>query len=161
MSSDRLTRRSAILGLCALGGCGFAPVYGENDALRGKIAFQTDDTVAGFQVRGRLEERLGQSSNPLYRLRVTRTVQSRTSSITSDGNTTRYNVVGTANWVLTDLSSGRRVKTGRAQAFTSYSATGSTNATQAAADDARARLSVILADRIVSQLLIFSAELAE
>jgi len=161
LSSDHLSRRSAILGLFALGGCGFAPIYGEGTALRGQIAFETDDTVAGFRIGSRLVERLGQPSNPRYRLRVTRTVQSRTSAITSDGSTTRFNVIGTANWVLIDLSTGSQIKTGEAQAFTGYSATGSTTATQAAETDAGARLSVILADRIVSQLLILSMDLSE
>lgn len=160
MSSDRLSRRAAICGLIALGGCGFVPVYGEGSALRGTVVFETENSVAGFRLRERLEERLGASTAPRYNLRVILTDRSRTSAITADGDTTRFNVIGTARWTLTDLESDRVVERGAVETFTSYSATGSTVATQAAADDATTRLAVALADMIVSRLLVLLPELS-
>ena len=50
---------------------------------------------------------------------------------------------------------------GRTDSFTSYSATGSTAATQAAERDARRRLMVILADRVIDRLLIDADTLPE
>lgn len=161
MSSDRISRRFAVLGLLALGGCGFAPIYGQDNALRGQIAYDTDETVAGFRIRTRLEERLGFATTPRYLLTVTRTEQRRTSAITSDGDTTRFNVIGTATWALKDAATGTQVETGAVEAFTGYATTGSTTATQAAETDATARLSVILADMIVSRILVLSLDVSE
>jgi LPS-assembly lipoprotein len=148
------------LGILAFSGCGFAPIYGEGGALRDTLAYQTDESVAGFRMRGRLEERLGMTSAPLFVLSVTQSAESRTSAITADGDTTRFNVIGTAKWALTDAASGAEVAAGEVQTFTGYAATGSTAATQAAATDAARRLSVALADMIVSRILILSPELA-
>lgn len=158
MSFDRLSRRASLLGLLAVAGCGFAPIYGDDTALRGQIAYQTDDSVDGFRLRSQLERRLGVAANPRYLLTVAKTDQRQTSAITSDGDTTRFNVIGTAVWTLTDVVTGLRVDTGEVKAFTGYATTGSTTATQAADTDATARLSVILADMIVSQVLILSLD---
>ena len=143
----------------ALGGCGFAPVYGEDNVLRNQISFRTQDSVAGFELRGRLEERLGVASSPRYVLSVRQSSRRRTAAITDDGDITRFNLLGTANWVLSDRSTGARIKAGQVQTFTGYSATGATSATQAAEDDAVRRLSVALADLIVTRLLLLSSEL--
>ncbi|WP_394178836.1 LPS assembly lipoprotein LptE [Yoonia maritima] len=160
MSSKLPSRRFAILGLLALGGCGFAPVYSDSNTLRGAIAFKADETIAGYRLQERLEQRLGRATAPRYTLDVTMTRGSRSAAITDDGDTTRYNVTGIAKWTLTDAT-GQQVEKGKVDAFTSYSATGSTTATQTAATDATARLSVILADMIVSRLLILSPKLTQ
>jgi LPS-assembly lipoprotein len=107
-----------------------------------------------------LEQRLGVTSAPLFILSVKQTAQSSTSAIAEDGDTTRFNVIGTATWALTDAATGAEIETGDVKAFTGYAATGSTTATQAAATDAARRLSVALADMIVSRVLILSPELA-
>ena len=159
MSSNLPSRRFAILGLLALGGCGFAPVYGNGTGLRGLIVFETDDSVAGYRLRVQLEQRLGLAAAPQYVLRVTQTQSSRSAAIADDGDTTRYNVTGTARWTLNDSASGAQIASGQTDAFTSYSATGSTTATQAAETEAIARLSVILADMIADRLLILSPSL--
>ena len=159
MSSDRIPRRAALLGLTALCGCGFAPVYGDGNALRGRIGYETEASVAGFVLRGRLEERLGVAAAPRYLLTVTQTSQRTTAAITSDGDITRLNLIGTANWSLSEATTGNEIETGQVETFTGFAATGSTSATQAAGDDAARRLAVSLADMIVSRLLILSAVL--
>lgn len=159
MLSDSVSRRAAFLGLAAFGGCGFAPVYGESTALREQVAYRTQDSVAGFELRGRLEERLGVATSPRYILSVTQTSRRRTAAITDDGDITRFNLIGTANWVLSDRATRAEIESGQVETFTGYSATGATSATQAAEDDAARRLSVALADLIVTRLLLLAPEL--
>lgn len=154
MSSDFFPRRTLLMGLLALSGCGFAPIYGTGNGLREQIAFESDDTVAGFRLNERFEERVGFSAAPRYLLRTSIRYNERAAAITAEGDTARLNIIGTADWVLTDLASGAQVETGRVDGFTSYSAIGSTIATQSTRDDALERLAVLLADRIVSRLLI-------
>jgi LPS-assembly lipoprotein len=147
-----------LVGLLGLAGCGFAPIYGGNDGFRGLVAFDTDESVAGFRLQERLEDRLGRSAEPQYVLRAGLRSSQRAAAITEEGDTSRFNTVGSANWSLLNLNDGKQIDAGQVEAFTSYSATGSTIATQATRDDAEARLSVILADLIVSRVLILASE---
>ena len=156
MSSDRLTRRFACLGLLGLAGCGFAPVYGNGPAIRGQFAFRTDESVIGFQLGTRLGERLGTASAPRYVLKVTVRTSERAAAINAQGDTVRLNIVGIADWSIVDSATGEQIFTDRTEAFTSYAATGSTVATQATRDDARERLGIILADMIVTRVLALS-----
>ncbi len=149
-----------LAGLTALAGCGFAPIYNDGPALRGQIAFSANDTVAGFRLRERLEARLGRTAAPQYELTARIRQSQRAAAITSDGDTARFNIIGSASWVLTDTATGARIEAGEVEAFTSYSATSSTVATQSTRDDAEARLAVILADMIVSRLLVLIPETA-
>ncbi|WP_234417056.1 LPS assembly lipoprotein LptE [Loktanella sp. Alg231-35] len=154
MSSDPFPRRTLMLGILALSGCGFAPIYGAGNGMREQVTFESDASVAGFQLNERLEERMGFSATPQYVLRTTINYQERAAAITSEGDTARLNIIGSADWVLTDLSNGAQVETGTVEGFTSYSAIGSTIATQSTRDDALGRLAILLADRIVSRLLV-------
>jgi len=154
-------RRSALIGLLALAGCGLTPVYGSGGSagvLRNAVTFAAPDTVAGFRLRAQLETRLGRVNVPQYALSVDLSQTPRPATITPDGDTTRFNLAGTADWSLSDLG-GTVLKTGSVQTFTSYSATGSTVATQAAETDASARLSVALADLIVARLILAAPDL--
>lgn len=159
MSSSLTPRRTVLLGLLGLAGCGFAPIYGGVAGLRGRIAFETDQSVVGFRLREQLEKRLGRSAAPQYMLKTTVRSSQRAAAITSEGDTSRFNIVGVATWSLIALDSGTQVDGGEVEAFTSYSATGSTTATQSTRDDAEARVAAILADLIVSRVLILAAEL--
>lgn len=151
------------MGLLGLAGCGLTPVYGPQGggtALRGSIAFAAPQTVADYQLRTRLIARLGDTAQARYVLSVVITERPVAATITLDGDTTRFNLVGTAAWSLVDVS-GTEVKRGAEETFMSYSATGSTVATQSAATDASARLSVALADLIVARLLLSADELSQ
>ena len=125
------------------------------------IAYDTQDTVAGYRMHERLEERLGNATTARYQLSVTINQGRRPAAITDDGDTTRYNLTGTANWTLTDLNTGDKIDSGKVNGFTSYSATGSTTATQSATTDATARLSVMLADMVVARVLVLAPQLAQ
>lgn len=157
MSFDLTPRRLVLVALLGLAGCGFAPIYGAGDGLKGTIAYEADDSVAGFRLRERLQDRLGRSEAPTYTLTTTLRSSQRAAAITAEGDTSRFNIIGAAAWSLTDIASGEVLDEGEVEAFTSYSATGSTIATQSTRDDAQARLAIILADQIVSRVLLLSS----
>jgi len=144
------------LGLIAgLAGCGFTPVYGPDGvatAWQNAITVKAPDTVLGFRMAGRLSDVFGDPTRAGYVLGVTPQLAPVPATITVDGDITRFNVTGNAAWTLQD-STGATVTEGFVQTFTSYSATGSTVATQAAEADAQNRLAIALADLIVQQLL--------
>ena len=158
MSSSTLHRRTAIAGLLGLAGCGFVPVYGQND-LRGRFSFAADDTIIGFQLRDRLAQRLGQPDSPQFAINVTIATSERAAAITAEGDTARLNVIGRADWTMIALADDSQIDGGTAEAFTSYAATGSTVATLTTRDDALERLAIILADMIVARVLARAAEL--
>lgn len=158
MSSDRLSRRVVLSGLLGLTGCGFAPVYGRENAFQGQIAYEATESIAGFRLRQRLENRLGRGTAPAFLLKVDIASRERAAAITAEGDTARLNIIGTARWTLTSAADAKEVATGEVEAFTSYAATGSTIATQSTRDDALARLAIILADMIVSRILVLHAE---
>ena len=160
-ATQPVTRRFALLGLLSLAGCGFAPVYGSAgaaDGLRNAVVVTASETVAGFALRSRLVDRLGPVETARYTLDARIETVRTAAAINSAGDTTRFNLVGTASWVLTD-DEGRMLLTGESQTFTSFSATGSTVATQAAVRDARERLAITLADMIVSAILAQAEDL--
>lgn len=155
MSLPDLSRRAALLGLMALGGCGFSPIFGAGGTathLQGAVTYQTPSTVAGFRLRSRFEDRLGRPNFPRFTLAVTLDIDLDSVAISEDGDITRFTLPGTARYALRDQN-GAAVAQGTVNSFTSYSATGTTVATQAAAQDAEARLAIILADLIITRLL--------
>lgn len=153
MSSNRLSRRIVLLGLLALAGCGFAPIYG-GGGNQGAYAFETDESVMGFRMQGRLAERLGLPDAPAFVIEAKISVTERAAAITADGDTSRLNVIGSADWSLTRIATGEQIEAGKVESFTSYAATGSTVATQTSKDDARMRLATILADLIVTRVMV-------
>ncbi|RBI86260.1 hypothetical protein DRV85_05765 [Rhodosalinus halophilus] len=162
--SDR--RRLLILGAAALtAGCGFAPVHapgGGGGAIAGQVAMPVPDSRAEYLFVRRLEERLGPAPAPRYRLEAPLRVTRDSLGTTPDGRTTRYHYAGTADWRLRAADAAPEappVAQGRVEAFTGYSATGSTLATRAAERDAEARLATLLADQLVERLLLAAREL--
>jgi LPS-assembly lipoprotein len=160
-SSGPFTRRATLLGgLCALGACGFVPAYGTNgaaSALRGQVSVSGPDTIAGFRLRTRLEDRLGMpTGSARYALTTTLDIDQEGAAISSDGSTTRFSLAGTATYDLRDQTTGQSIAQGSVDSFTAYSTTGSTVAAESAREDALARLAVILADLIVTRLLAAS-----
>jgi LPS-assembly lipoprotein len=144
-----------VLSLLATAACGFTPVYGPGGAgtrLQGRVTVVAPQTVAGFRLRTRLEDQFGRGGANDLVLTVTLAEKRESAAITPQGDITRFSLLGTADWTLT--SGTREVATGRATSFTSYSATGSTVATQSAETDARTRLSVTLADLILADVLL-------
>jgi len=146
--------------LAAVAGCGFAPAFGPMGAaskLIGTVTVETPDTVLGFQMRARIDDRLGPETDPQLRLVIGIDTDLENAAVNPDGAITRFRLTGRAEYRLTDRSGAEQAK-GKAQAFTSYSATGSTMATQTAAQDAQARLAILLADIIVSDLILLAGD---
>jgi LPS-assembly lipoprotein len=157
-SSDRRGFLTGLLGVSALGGCGFAPVYGPEgggSALQGAVALVEPRNEAGYHFNRRFEERLGRGgAGARYSLGLRLQSDEQDMGSTSAGNTTRYRLIGRAFYTLVETGSGETLLEGRTNAFTGYSTTGSTVATRAAKADAQRRLMVLLADQVIDDLLL-------
>lgn len=143
-----------LIALLALAGCGFTPALGPGApaaALRGSVEVAGGETEFDYRLRTALEDRLGQGSS--YVLAVTASTDEVQAAVSPDGTITRYNITGRAEWSLVD-GTGALVAEGVAGGFTSYLTTGSTVSTEAAQQDAVERLTVALADQIVTRLII-------
>ncbi len=149
-------RRAVFLSLTALAGCGFTPVFGpegrESD-LRGRIDVAVPDDEEGFTLVKRLEERLGLPQAADMSLIAGIRISEQAVGFLPDGEISRFNVIGQVDWRLADIGDGAGIASGSERSFTSYSATSTTVATTFAQRDARRRLMIILADRIVTDLL--------
>lgn len=148
-------RRFFCLSFAALAGCGFTPVYGPDgsaEGLRGRVTVAPPADEEGAALVRRLEDRLGRSA--AGDLELTADIRLKESAIgfLPDGELSRFNVDGQVDWQLRDQA-GRAVASGQERSFTSYSATSTTVATTFAQRDARRRLMVILADRMVADLI--------
>lgn len=170
----RVARRGALWGLAGvtagavLTGCGFRPLYGEGSpaaAMSGRLAIAPIDGAAGFALRGHLVARLGDAADASHRLDVRLILAEEGMAITRENVTTRFNVVGRAEYAVTSTdgaTDGKVATQGVVNALTSYSApaseTASAFATRAAARDAEIRLARTLAERLVTRLALTSAE---
>ncbi|WP_372841577.1 LPS assembly lipoprotein LptE [Phaeovulum sp.] len=155
-------RRSFLVSLAALAGCGFTPAYGPDGgatALRGTIAPDAPATRDDFALTRRLAERLGPTEVARYRLAYTITTTSSAQAVTTDSITTRYLLQGEASYQLIDIGSGAELLAGVVKNFTSWKASGTVVASTSAEDDAHLRLARILADEIVTRLLAGAASL--
>lgn len=159
-SSDRRTLLRSLpaclaVAALAVAGCGFEPVYGSGGAgaaLRGKVRVAAPEDADGYILVQRLEERLGRAAQPDYELGFDLLTVVQGQAITPSNETTRYSIIGTADYVLTALADGRVLASGEVENFTGYSATGSTVETLAGERAARIRLMTILADQIANRL---------
>ena len=160
--SRALSRRAALLGLAAAAGCGFAPVYGPGgtaDGLRHAISVEAPATDVGFRLRQRMFDRLGRPETPTHHLSVDIEIARAPVAVTETQETTRYNLPGTAAFRLVALATETVVLTDEVSTFTSFSATGTALSTLAAERDARERLATLLADLIVTRLMIAAPDL--
>ncbi|NCO86692.1 MAG: hypothetical protein GW886_08695 [Rhodobacterales bacterium] len=159
-SSDRPrppSRRAALLGFAALAGCGFAPVYGPDSAalaLRDSVAVDAPQTVDGYRLRRALEDRLGRAAPPAFRLSLSYDVTESATAITPGGTASRSTLAGVVRYALRAEGGEAVLVQGQVDSFASYATTGTTVATRAAAEDARARLAMGLADLLVTRLTL-------
>jgi len=152
----------ALISAVALTGCGFTPVYAPGGAgaqLQGAV-FATDPTTRDEQLLAQqLESRLGRATTARYLLDYQLEVSQQRMAVLESNTTARFNLIGEVKYQLKDADTEATLFTGSARQFTGYSTTGTTAATISSERDARARLSVILADQIVAQLLLNTADL--
>lgn len=148
--------RRTLLILPLLAACGFVPAYGPQGgamALRGRVATQDPTDRLSYDLVNRIEERLGRAEAPRWRLDYAITTKRTGVGVTTENAVTRYNLTGAVDWKLVALADGVMVLDGRAESFTSWSATGSTVAVLAAEEDAGLRLMRILGDQIATRLV--------
>ncbi len=138
-------------------GCGFTPVYGPSGAatgLNGQIMAADPSDRDGFVFVARLEDRLGLPNGAPYLLEYKIKTDRQGVGITPDGATTRFNVLGRIDYTLKDRATEQLLASGKVENFTGFSATGSIVGTISATEDASKRLMIILADQLVSELIV-------
>ena len=151
-------RRKVLFSLAALplAACGFEPAFGTNgqaEKLRNRVRLQDPNTRDGFVLVEELERRLGTPQVVVYQLRYSIRTSRERLAVTRQEVTTGFNILGTIDFTLSDLRSGRQVVQASVSSFTTYSSTSNNVATRAAEQDARKRLMVILADDMVERLI--------
>ncbi|WP_299880677.1 LPS assembly lipoprotein LptE [uncultured Sulfitobacter sp.] len=154
--------RALLFVLPLLAACGFTPVYGpggSGGALQNRVLVTAPEDRNSFVLTREIETRLGRANSPAYGLDVTITTTEERIAIDREGNTTRFNLVGVADYALRDTATGQIVTSGTVENFTGYSATGTTVATLAGEQDAQERLMTILAEQIVTRL--YAADLGQ
>ena len=164
------TRRGVLAALAAAGlvaACGFTPLYAPGTpaaGMAGRVEVSVIEGAPGFALREQLTGRLGPATAATHRLDVALALEETGVALTETNVTTRFNVVGTAEYVLVPLAGGPPVARGSVRAITGYSApeseTASAFAARAAGKDAERRLAVDLADRILQRLALGAGDWA-
>lgn len=142
------------MGLLALAGCGFTPLYQSGTAAFGyqnHVAFDVASDRDGYILREELQSRFGRTTDARYTLSVRLTVTDGLAAVAADTTIARRNIEIAADYSLTDLS-GAVVKDGTVSSFGGYSNSGTTVATRAAEADARARILGSIADLILADI---------
>lgn len=163
-----LLKRLGLLPFAGLAAsCGFEPLYAPGSAaasMRGRVAVGPIDAAAGFALRERLVARLGPAVQPTHLLEVALDLEQQGVALTRENVTTRFEVIGVAEFRLLPLGGAEPVAAGAARAVTGYSApasrTASAYATLVARRDAELRLARTLADDIIEQLALSAPDWA-
>lgn len=146
----------ASLGLMALSGCGFTPLYGDAGAgtSLSRIAVTTQDDRLGYRVREQLEDALGRdgSQTPLWRLETTLEQSRRPLGRRIDDTATRYELTVRGTWTLTPTTGGDPI-TGTETVTTTYAAADQPYAAIAAQQDGEERAASEMARLIRLDLL--------
>ena len=149
-------RRFVLLSLpAALAGCGFSPAFAPGGAatrLQNSILLDEPKGREGYLFNRHFEDRLGRGHAARYGLSYSISLDEDAIAIAEDNVITRFNLLGGVKYALRDMQSKAVLVSGQVDSFTSYSASGTTVATQAAQRDAEARLMVILADQVINRL---------
>ena len=143
----RLGILALVCGL-ALSGCGFRPLYGEDEA--GSSTFDSLETIqiaalsdrTGQQLHNLLRDRInprGQPRSPEYVLRISLSETTENLAIAQDETATRANLRLSANFTLTELESNEVVMRGNSRSANSYNIVDSQYATFVSQNDARDR----------------------
>lgn len=156
-------RRTLLIALTALAGCGFTPALapeGGAGVLRNNVRVAEPASRDAFDLANRITERLGPPSAPRFVLSYDLEVEEDPLAITPEQVIERYNVVGRVKWQIRSTADDSLLALGSENNFTSYSATGTTVSTLSSQADARARLMSALADQIVTRLIATAPEWA-
>lgn len=152
----------SLAALALAAACGFQPIHGSPEAGRAadgaRILVETVPGAAGFALRERLVERLGEPERPTHRLAIDLDIRQEGAALTHDDITTRFLVLGTAAYRIAPIGTGGEPSASVVAAQTAYSApaddTASAFAARAARLAAEERVARILADRIALRLSV-------
>ncbi len=150
------SRRSFLISVAALAGCGFQPAYDTQGmrGLYGQITYSDPTDHNMFQLRQQLEQRLGPSGNTAFRLDYAVTTRTERTAVAFDGQAFRQQIHGEVTYSLTQNDRAKVILSGKRSTFVGYASTGTTTATLASERDANRRLMVQLADMMVTDILI-------
>lgn len=149
-------RRSFLISLVALTGCGFTPSYGPNgvaSALARKVTIDAGNSRNDYTLFNALERRFGPPQSPTYALSISLTTSEDDVGVTRAGAITRYHVTGEVTYRLTENATGETRAAGKLRRFSSYSATKATVASLTSTRDTYDRLMEELASAIEADLI--------
>ena len=150
-------RRRALLFVGAaplLAGC-FRPMLAEDSAsgrLRGKIALPAVNDRFGFYLLDSLESRLGQPTNPTYRLEVRSRLNESGLLVAQDNRITRQRVRAHATYRLFRTGEAEPILVDEVVSESGYDSTASLYASRTTRKDIEERLAKDLGDRIARRL---------
>jgi LPS-assembly lipoprotein len=154
---------AAVLGFAALGlsGCGFQPLYAQQGVVSNLAAV---DVVApqgrtGFLIREHLEDALAvkRSGAPTWRMNLALAEARYPRGVRVDNVATRYEYVLTANYALTNITSGAVAKRGHVRVELTYDSADQPYAAISAQQDAQDRAAQEAARRIQLELAAWLA----
>jgi LPS-assembly lipoprotein len=168
------SRRTFVLaGLSALGGCGWQPLYGHvSDSSGASLGANAGPQLASVHILpiadrvgqvlyNALRDRLnpgGPPANPRYDLAIRIVERTSQPLILPDQTISRVDLTLNAGYVLYQLGNRSPVYKGSSRATTAYDLLSDEFASIQAADDARRRGALTLADDITTQLAVFLAQ---
>lgn len=151
-------RRTLLVSLFALGGCGFRPLYGGGTTggagqMLGKVRIATGRGELPFRLREALIENLrpAPAGAPLI-LTVEANVTRDGLLIEDDDQITRYNLTLDVDYVLKRPGNPAPLYTGQARSIAAYNATASQYATLVSEREVQARAADDVADKITRRL---------
>ncbi len=162
--SDRRAFLGALAAPALLAACGFTPLYDPGapaSRMAGRVEVPVIEGAPGFVLREELTARLGPAEAAAYRLDVKLKLTTMGVALTQQNETTRFDVIGTAEYTLVPIKGGTPVASGVVRQTNGYNAPNSDTSVAFAAlsaeRDAERRLAVNLADQILQRLAL-SAE---
>jgi len=151
-------RRTLVLSVLALGGCGFRPLYGGGTTggpgqMLGKVRIETGRGELPFRLREALIENLRPSTAaaPLV-LTVEADVTRDGLLIEDDDQITRYNLTLDVDYTLRRAGAPAPLHTGEARSIAAYNATASQYATLVSEREVQARAAEDVAEKITRRL---------
>ena len=152
------SRRKFLIGSFLLAGCGYAPVHGtgsKTKKLYNSVFVQAPKDRVEFELVRNLEKQFRKNSSREYDLNYKLSIEEEKVVVSASQTLERYSLFGSLKYTLTDKE-GDVLLTNTAKSFTSYSATGTSLATERAKRDAQDRLMVILAEQVLNRISILS-----
>ena len=176
-----ITAPLAGLILFVLTGCGFQPLYGENNALNtledGDLPVNVNNELSqiavaiavagdadgrgsglvGYEPRNQLIDLLGSTADRTakYELKIRLSGVRRGLAVQSDASVTRFNYFLQGSFGLIDTASGKTILTGESRSFSAYNVVDSEFATVTARRDAEFRAARNIAEDLKLQLALF------